>query len=48
MKLSVKNLRLAQAVVDLMNERGIKELRAQKGMGPEISELMMDCIREAK
>lgn len=48
MALSVKNLRLAQAVVDLLNERGIKQLRAQKGMGPEISELIMNCIREAR
>lgn len=47
MELSVKNLRLAQAAVELMNERGMRELRAKPGMGPEISELTLDCIREA-
>jgi xylose isomerase len=47
MKLSVENLNLAQAVVELMNERGAKELRKQSGAGPEMSALMRDCIREA-
>ena len=47
MKLSVENLNLAQAVVDLMNEKGAKELRKQSGAGPEMSALMRDCIREA-
>lgn len=48
MELSVRNLRLAQATVELLNKRGIAELRKQKGVGPEISRLIMDCIREAK
>jgi len=48
MVLSVKNLRLANTVVELMNDRGMKELRKQAGKGPEISELMLDCIRAAK
>lgn len=48
MRLSVKNLRLANEVVQLMNKKGVKELRAQSGKGPEISELMLDCIREAR
>ena len=47
MELSVKNLRLAQAAVDLMNERGMRELRKQPGMGPEIADLTLTCIREA-
>jgi sugar phosphate isomerase/epimerase len=48
MQLSVKNLKLAKSVVQLLNVRGLKELRAQKGKGPEVSELIMDCIREAR
>lgn len=47
MHLSVKNLRLAQAVVELLNERGLAELRRQSGVGPEISELTLACIRDA-
>ena len=43
----MKNLRLAQAVVELMNERGMAALRRQSGVGPEISELTLQCIREA-
>ncbi|MEJ2363754.1 MAG: TIM barrel protein [Deltaproteobacteria bacterium] len=48
MELSVKNLRLAKSVVQLLNEKGLKELRAQKGNGPEVSELIMECIRKAR
>jgi xylose isomerase len=48
MELSVKNLRLAGAVVQLLKERGLDELRSQKGKGPEVSALIMDCIREAR
>jgi sugar phosphate isomerase/epimerase len=44
MQLSVKNLRLAESVVQLLNVKGLKELRAQKGKGPEVSELIKDCI----
>lgn len=46
-ELSVKNLRLAKAVVQLLNERGIRELRAAQGMGPEVADLILTCIREA-
>ena len=48
MQLSVRNLRLAESVVHLLNERGLKELRSQKGKGPEVSELILNCIREAR
>jgi sugar phosphate isomerase/epimerase len=48
MQLSVRNLRLAKSVVHLLNERGLKELRSQKGKGPEVSELILNCIREAR
>lgn len=47
MKLSVENLNYAQNVVNLMNERGARELRKQKGIGTEMSVLLRDCIREA-
>ena len=48
MELSVRNLRLAQATVELMKERGMQELREQSGTGPEISELTLQCIRDAE
>ena len=48
MKLSVENLNLAKNVVDLMNEKGAKELRASGIHGPGMSRLIRDCIREAK
>jgi xylose isomerase len=48
MELSVHNLRLAQATVELMNDRGMQELRAKSGTGPEISRLTMECIRDAE
>lgn len=47
LELSVRNLRLAQAAVELLNERGLKKLREQKARGPEVSRLIMDCVREA-
>lgn len=47
MKLSVENLRLAQNVVKLMNEKGAKELRAKGTEGPAMSRLIRECIREA-
>ena len=47
-ELSVKNLRLAQAVVELMNKRGMQELRGEAGRGPEIADLTLTCIREAE
>jgi xylose isomerase len=48
MKLSVENLRLAQQVVDLMNQRGARELRADGTKGPAMSRLIRDCIRDVK
>jgi xylose isomerase len=47
-EISVENLRLAQSVVELMNKRGAKELRADGTKGPEMSRLIRECIREAK
>jgi len=46
MELSVENLTLARAVVELMNEKGAPELRASGRAGPEISALMRESIRE--
>lgn len=48
MDLSVKNLHLAKAVVKLLNEKGMRELRTQKAKGPEVSDLLLECIREAQ
>lgn len=48
MELSVENLQLAQAVVELMKERGAEELRARAGTGPDMAVLIRDCIREAR
>jgi len=48
MKLSVENLTLAQNVVDLMNKKGAKQLRAAGLDGPAMSRLIRDCIRQAK
>ncbi len=48
MKLSVENLRFAQNVVTLMNERGARDLRASGNNGPEMSRLIMQCIRDAE
>lgn len=48
MELSVKNLRLASAVAGLLAERGLEKLRREKGRGPDVSALIMDCIREAR
>jgi len=48
MKLSVENLRLAQKVVDLMNQRGARELRMSGVNGPAMSRLIRDCICDAK
>ncbi len=46
-ELSRDNLRLASAVVNLMNERGAKELRASGKFGPEMAVLLRDCLRQA-
>jgi xylose isomerase len=48
MKLSVENLRYAQRVVDLMNEKGARELRKNGSDGPAISRLLRDCMSETK
>ena len=47
MKLSVDNLQFAQRVVELMNQKGARELRAVGTKGPEMSRLILNCIREA-
>jgi len=48
MKLSVENLNLAQAAVELMQEKGSEALRQQSGKGPQMAKLIRDCIREAR
>ncbi|MCK5271312.1 MAG: TIM barrel protein [Sedimentisphaerales bacterium] len=47
MELSVENLQFAQRVVELMNQKGARELRAVGTKGPEMSRLILNCIREA-
>jgi len=47
MKLSVENLRLAQKVVKIMNEKGAAELRKTGMDGPAMARLIRDSIREA-
>lgn len=47
MKLAVENLRFAQSVVDLMNKKGARELRASGTDGPAMARLIRDCIRKA-
>ncbi len=47
-KLSCDNLRLAEGVVTLMNERGAKELRVSGTKGIEVSRLTLACIRDAE
>jgi xylose isomerase len=47
-ELSRDNLRLAGRVVELMNQRGAQEMRAAGTRGPEMSELMRDCIRDVQ
>jgi xylose isomerase len=46
MELSRDNLRLARAVVRLMNERGARQMRQAGTAGPEMAALLRDCIRE--
>lgn len=48
MALSVENLNLAQAVVELMKEKGSETLRSQSGKGPQMARLIRNCIREIK
>jgi len=45
-ELSRDNLRMAAAVVELMNHRGARELRAAGTAGPEMAALVGQCIRE--
>jgi len=47
-ELSRDNLHLAKRVVDLMNEKGARELRASGTHGPEMAELTRDCIMQAR
>jgi len=47
-EISRDNLRLARRVVALLNERGAAEMRAAGTSGPEMAELVRDCIREAR
>ena len=48
MELSRDNLRLAQRVVKIMNEKGARELRAEGTKGIELSRLMIESIQEAR
>jgi len=45
-ELSRDNLRLAKKVVTLLNESGAAEIRAAGTHGPEMAELVRDCIRK--
>ncbi|MBM3334949.1 TIM barrel protein [Candidatus Sumerlaeota bacterium] len=47
-EISRDNLRLAKQVVQLMNQKGAREMREKGTFGPEMSVLVRDCIREAK
>lgn len=46
-ELSRDNLRLAARVVDLMNEKGAKDMREAGTFGTEMARLIQQCIREA-
>ena len=47
-EISRDNLYLAQKVVDLMNEKGARELRESGTNGPELAVLTRDCIMQVK
>ena len=47
-ELSRDNLYLAKQVVDLMNEKGVREPRASGTHRPELAALTRDCIMQAK
>jgi xylose isomerase len=47
MEQSRDNLRLARRVVDLMNEKGSRELRRVGNKGMDLTYLMLDCMQEA-
>ena len=46
-ELSRDNLRLAPKVVKLMRKSGADEMRKDCTKGPEMAELIRDCIRKA-
>jgi len=46
-ELSRDNLRLAARVVDLLNEKGARDMRTAGTSGPEMSALTRDCITQA-
>ena len=46
MELSRDNLRLAYEVVELMKQNGSEELRESGTRGPEMAELVRDCMRK--
>jgi len=46
-ELSRDNLRLAERVVKLMREKGADEMRREGTKGPEMAELIRECIKEA-
>jgi xylose isomerase len=48
MTLSVENLRLAQSTVNLMNEKGARQLRKTGTQGPAMARLIRDCMRQAR
>ncbi|MFO7957607.1 MAG: sugar phosphate isomerase/epimerase family protein [Candidatus Brocadiia bacterium] len=45
-ELSRDNLRLAKKVVNLLNKNGAAQMRAEGTHGPEMAELVRDCIRK--
>ncbi len=47
-ELSRDNLRRAASVVDLLNEKGAKDMRTRGSFGPEMAALVSECIREAR
>jgi xylose isomerase len=46
MEISRDNLRLAYDVVEVMNQNGAEKLRESGTKGPEMAELVRDCIRK--
>jgi len=47
-EMSRDNIRLAERVVAEMNKRGARDLRASGTHGPELSALVLTCIRETR
>lgn len=48
MELSRDNLQLAKRAVEIMNQKGARELRQHGTMGPEMAEIIRDSIMEVK